>query len=377
MNSSPVSDPQELGTTTKGIPIRNLWLLMLYASDCFRVLKETDRRKAEDNPDELPDLIAEILAMHVERRLKRNLSVGFQRQNRVLSRVRGRINIFETNRQRLLEQGRVACRFEEITRDTLSNRYVCAALTLLAGMTRSRSLRGRCRGLATTMRRMGVSGVCPGRYEMAKHRDGSRDQHDRLMLATSRLAFAMNMPTEQSGTQLQVLPARDEHWLRRLFERAVGGFYDVVLGPVGWRVRAGMRLDWQVEKPSPQFGDWLPKMITDIVLESVTKGCRIVIDTKFNQIFTSSHFRDQVFRSGELYQMYAYVRSQEGVADDWVRYSEGLLLHPSVGVDVDESADIQGHRILFATVDLSKPATEIRRRLLELVGEKLEQDSGV
>ena len=39
------------------IPIRNLWLLILYASDLYR---EFDAAKVlvEDNPDDIPDLIA-------------------------------------------------------------------------------------------------------------------------------------------------------------------------------------------------------------------------------------------------------------------------------------------------------------------------------
>ena len=44
------------------IPVRNLWLLMLYASDLFR-----NRGIGEDSPDELPDLVAQILADAVER----------------------------------------------------------------------------------------------------------------------------------------------------------------------------------------------------------------------------------------------------------------------------------------------------------------------
>ena len=43
------------------------------------------------------------------------------------------------------------------------------------------------------------------------------------------------------------LPDREERWVRRLFERALGGFYDVVLSPQGWQVAAGRALAWQIE----------------------------------------------------------------------------------------------------------------------------------
>ena len=59
------------------IPVRNLWLLMLYASDFVRLPREDDLAR-EDAPDELPNLVAEILAHAVEKRQHRQLSLGYR-----------------------------------------------------------------------------------------------------------------------------------------------------------------------------------------------------------------------------------------------------------------------------------------------------------
>jgi 5-methylcytosine-specific restriction enzyme subunit McrC len=62
------------------IPVRNLWLLMLYASDLFRT-RGIGNVGLEANPDDLPDLIAEILAHAVEvrqRRLNRATVLGMR-----------------------------------------------------------------------------------------------------------------------------------------------------------------------------------------------------------------------------------------------------------------------------------------------------------
>ena len=87
------------------IPVRNLWLLMLYASDLFRQLDASGDRSFEDNPDDLPDLVAEILTHEVERRLRRNLSYGYQYRHEVLGRVRGRIDLLQTEAHQLLQRG--------------------------------------------------------------------------------------------------------------------------------------------------------------------------------------------------------------------------------------------------------------------------------
>ena len=62
------------------IPVRNIWLLLLYASKLYRELPATRRVELESAPDHIPHLVAEILANAVERRLRRNLSHGYQRR---------------------------------------------------------------------------------------------------------------------------------------------------------------------------------------------------------------------------------------------------------------------------------------------------------
>ena len=102
-------------------------------------------------------------------------------------------------------------------------------------------------------------------------------------------------------------------------------------------------------------------------LEHSASNRRIVIDTKFTSILTSGRYREETLSSEYLFQIYAYLRSQAGRGDPAADRAEGLLLHPSVGEMVDETAVIQGHPIRFATVDLTAPGLTIRQQLLKLV----------
>ena len=92
------------------IPVRNLWLLMLYASDLFRA-RGAGYAGLEDSPDDLPDLVAEILTRAVDSRLRKRLSSGYRHRELALNRVRGRIDVLTTERHQLLARGMVACRF--------------------------------------------------------------------------------------------------------------------------------------------------------------------------------------------------------------------------------------------------------------------------
>ena len=348
------------------IPVHNIWLLLLYASDLFR-LHGKDAVDLEDNPDDLPDLVAEILAAAVEERQRRHLSLGYRVRKADLNRVRGRIDVLATERRRLLLRGLVACRFDELTIDTLRNRFVRAALEAISRLVRESLLQRRCRKLASDMKSMGVSGAPPTRHQMSSDRFGRHDAGDRYMVAAANLAFDLALPTEVSGRNALALPDREERWARRLFERAVGGFYGVVLSSEEWRVSTGGALIWQVEESTPGVNRILPNMQTDIVLDELKSGRRIVIDTKFTSILKSGWYRNETLRSAYLYQIYAYLRSQVGRGDRSADHAEGLLLHPAVGESVDESAVIQGHRIRFATVDLAASTSAVREQLLRFV----------
>ncbi len=94
---------------------------------------------------------------------------------------------------------------------------------------------------------------------------------------------------------------------------------------------------------------------------------RIVIDTKFTAILTASTYRDQILKSGYLYQLYTYLRSQERPDAPDRLTTEGLLLHPQTGGAVDEPMTVQGHRMRFKTIDLTAPATEFEAGLQRVV----------
>lgn len=349
------------------IPVRNIWLLMLYASDLFRTSSRT-LVDVERNPDEIADLVAELLAQAVEERQRRQLSLGYRQRCADLSRVRGRIDILRTERRQLLARGAVACRFNELSVDTPRNRFVRGALEAVARLVARPELRHRCRRLAADMQAIGVAGAMPSRAELSADRIGRHDAADQQMLAAAILAMDLVLPSERAGPRPLPMPDREEQWARRLFERAVGGFYQTVLPPERWHVRTGSCLDWPLDWCSGGARDILPGMQTDIVLDDVAAR-RIVIDTKFTGIVTAGWRREATLRSGYIYQVYAYLRSQTGRGDALADRAEGVLLHPAIGEAMDEAISVHGHLIRFATVDLAADGAAFRRQLLRLTGQ--------
>ena len=281
--------------------------------------------------------------------------------------MRGRIDILECVSADLFRRGEVACRFEELTIDTPRNRFVRAALARLGGTLENADLAHHCRTLANALGRVGVSAEIPARSEIASDQIARHESEDRLMISLAKAVFDLVLPTETAGARTLLKAQRKETDFRKLFEKAIGNFFASELSKdEGWQVYPGKQYVWPVSAASPSIRSYLPIMITDIILENKTEGRRIVIDTKFTNILTPSRHGGPRFKTEHLYQLYAYLRSQERQDDPLSLNSEGVLLYPAITLDIDECALIQGHRLRFATVDLSQPTAQVIGRLRTL-----------
>jgi len=343
------------------VPLRNVWLLFLYAADLAHF-----KDKANVNPEEasdLPELIARLLVKVVQQRLRRNLSRGYQPRRAILPRVRGRIDLLETAAKQLLEQGRVSCRFAEHTMNTPRNQLVRAALDYLTRKVTTPRIANECRSLSFTLGRMGVAAHKPSRATLASDQLGRNETADVLMVSLAKMVFDVLIPSEQAGQEQALGVNTDIHLMRRLFERAVTNALRLQLEPLGWQVRHGRKLHWPVEWASDSIVDYLPGMQTDIELVHLGQKRKLVIDTKFNKIFSATQYRENIIRSGYLYQLYAYLRTQESESQAMGIASEGMLLHPQFGQALDAHIVIQGHRLRFKTIDLMASADRFESQL--------------
>jgi 5-methylcytosine-specific restriction enzyme subunit McrC len=152
-------------------------------------------------------------------------------------------------------------------------------------------------------------------------------------------------------------------WLRSLFEKAVRGFYRFHLRNLGWDVGV-KKLNWHINYIDDGLDELLPSMKTDMILDNKNENRRVVIDTKFTSILKPGQFGSDTLRSGYLYQMYAYLMSQQDSSDPLDQNSSGILLHPEIGGSIDKSVVIQKKTIRFMTVNLAGTLEEMKRQLL-------------
>lgn len=351
------------------IPVRNAWHMLLYAWDMLAWRGQWDAA-AEDAPG-LLGLLARVLVDTTRPLLRRELARSFVEQRETISGVRGKIDFSGSLKRLTFEAGRAHCAYSALDIDTPRNRILRGTMERLArdprvslpstkGEPHEQQVRHELRELVGAMEgvtRERVTNVSFSRLQL-----GRADRAYALPLAICALVHRLGMPTEGEGDLTLAALQKDEITFHDLFERFVRNFlryrladHDVAAEILKWFDELGSTL--------------VPAMKTDIVVtKKSSPQRRLVIDTKYyaNSV-SSSPWGGATFHSTHLYQMYAYLRTQEHLGD-LHRDADGLLLYPTTNGDLQETMKVQGHRIHFATVDLGKPWPDVEARLLALVG---------
>jgi 5-methylcytosine-specific restriction enzyme subunit McrC len=114
----------------------------------------------------------------------------------------------------------------------------------------------------------------------------------------------------------------------------------------------------------------VPIMKTDVTI--VWPERKLILDCKYYQEALVSRYDALRFRSGNLYQLNAYLTNQATIPG-WESV-EGMLLYPTNGHSLDQSFTLHGrHRIRIATLDLAMKWPDIEKKLLSLLAPALDQ----
>jgi 5-methylcytosine-specific restriction enzyme subunit McrC len=345
------------------IPIRNIWWLMMFASDTSGIVLST-RRGTEDIQEDLPDLVSTLLSDEVSKRFRQKFSVDYETVSAELYRVRGRIDLLQTARRSLLARGKVAVKFSKITHDNDVNRLALHALKQLSKIVS----KNRQPAVKSAIQKLEISGVKPSASSLQINRVFAKGQNDLKLVSLSKLAISLQLISQQHGSDKFFDVEKEPEQLRKLFEAAISGFYKYHLKPNDWKVSGGRKFPWNLSDESDGFKALMPQMITDIEIEHAPTKNKLIIDTKFTSVLEKSIWKE-TFKSNHFYQLNAYLDASKQVArskGDSLQI-EGMLLYPSVGADFTESAVLDGSRLRVCTVNLDGIPEEISQRLLSFV----------
>ena len=352
--------------TEYGIPIRNLWHMLLYAWNEWPLKRQWDLQDVENAPT-LDALLASLLATLMQQRLRIGLGRSYVDEQGMLRGIRGRIDFSESLKRHAFDRDQAYCEFQQYSANSLQNQTILTTLTRLIQIGQfgpepgpANELRHRLRWLTRNLRGIDIIELSPDLIGRQQH--SSRNDSDyRLMLAICEFILQRQMPVGMAGEKSLPAIDRDALLLHNVYERFVANFYRIHLG--GWDVTPQKRLDWHAKETNTH----LPFMIPDLSLKERSSGRLMIVDTKF-----TAHSRVQnqwgkpVLDSSHLYQLYAYLRSQEHLSEEHQR-STGILLYPAIHDTFSERIELQDHLMRIECIDLTAPWQEIEQHLLELI----------
>jgi len=339
------------------IPIANIYYLYCYAWERFPEGKAL-AVGSEQSPD-LANLLAHVLLKGMKALLRRGLDRAYQPIEEQLATVRGRIELGPSLRLYARNTRRLHCEFDELSEDVLHNQILKATLLKLFALP---SLE---KGLAVEARRVlarlvkvsdiRLTAECFGRVRL--HRNNA--YYD-LLINVARLLFLQLLPSAgMTGSSFREVQ-RDEKEMARVFEAFVRNFYRIEHSD--YRVEP-LTIRWDADAVGNTQIGLLPQMRVDVFLTSATR--EIIIDTKYYLEALQSYHGNETIRSSNLYQLYSYIKNYAPVAKSGATI-DGMLLYPQVGDELEAEYQVQGHRIRVATVDLSRPWSDIHDRLVAL-----------
>lgn len=360
----PSASPRSIRYTEYGIPIRNLWHMLLYAWHEIPLKKHLSAEGIENAPT-LDALLGSLLAHLVGQRLRIGLGCSYIEHEEAIRGIRGRVDFTASLKRGSFERGQAVCEYQQYSPNVPKNRMVRSTLDRLLRTGNFGPARGFGDELRQTLRRLtkALEGIDPVELKPAllrRQQLGREDGDYRLMLAICELILLRQMPSDQAGNHGVPVIEREALVLHRIFERFVAGFYRVHLKD--WTVKPQSRLSWHAKQDNP----YLPSMQPDLILEEHASGRILVVDTKFTaKNLIENQWGKQIYDSSHLYQMYAYLRSQEHISEHHSQ-ATGILLYPAVDTRLSETIELETHQIRIECVDLAAPWQEIETKLKDV-----------
>jgi 5-methylcytosine-specific restriction enzyme subunit McrC len=350
-------------TKDKSIFIKNIYYMLSYA---FTTLKESvyDDIKKESF-DNIHNLFAAILAKGIGLQLKQGLYREYINRVENLPVVRGKIDMPGTIKNRLEHRMIVSCDYDELSENNLLNQILKSTVFLLL---RQKDVQEKYK--AELKKEMLLfSEVDQIELQHTRWSDIRFQRNNRtyqLLLAICQLLVEGSLLTTESG-EYRLASFVDEQRMSRLYEKFILEYYAQEFGQrlKGFSSRA-LQIPWQLDDG---YDALLPVMQTDITL---TYGNQtLILDAKYYERTLQTNFDVQTLHSGNMYQIFTYVKNKEAELKGTGHQVSGMLLYAKTDEDLvpDNVYHMSGNQISVKTLDLNQEFPEIAKQLNKIVEE--------
>ncbi len=342
------------------IPVQNIYYMLAYA---FQVLNENGYKDiATEQFDNVGELCAAILAKGISVQLKRGLGKEYVSQTEPLSSLRGKIDIAESIKTQSMLRKQLVCTYDDFTVNSYMNRILKSTMELLIRSDISKVRKKDLRKLLVFFGDVDSIDVYDINWRLQYNRN---NQSYRMLISICYLVVKGLLQTNTAGIT-KLMDFLDEQRMCRLYEKFILEYYRREHPEVK---ASASQIPWQLDD---DFGAMLPVMQSDIML---SKGsATLIIDAKYYGHTTQSQYGVNTLHSGNLYQIFTYVKNKDAEYGDQPHTVSGMLLYAQTDevVQPNHVYHMSGNKITVRTLDLNLPFSDIAKQLDGIVATHFE-----
>ena len=334
------------------IPIQNVYYMLSYA---FQGLNEQGYKNiATEQFQNTAELMAAILEKGIALQLKRGLGKEYIPQMEALSSLRGKIDIAESIKTQSMLRKQLICTYDEFSVNSTMNRIIKSTVELLLCSNISKQRKKNLRKLMVYFGEVDFIDLHTVNWNVQYNRN---NQTYRMLISICYLVVKGLLQTQSDGSK-KLMDFLDEQRMCRLYEKFIltndrKEFKNLITANAS-------QIPWQLDDEESSM---LPVMQSDIMLQ---RGDRVlIIDAKYYEHSTQVQFDKHTLHSGNLYQIFTYVKNKEYELRDKDHKVAGMLLYAKTDEEIypDNVYQMSGNQITVRTLDLNKPFAEIAEQL--------------
>ncbi len=343
----------------KSILIKNIYYMLSYV---FTTLNQGGYEDiATEEFENMHNLFAAILAKGIGRQLKQGLYRAYQNRIEDVPVVRGKIDMLGTIQNRLARKRVLTCEYDVLSENNLLNQILKMTVMLLL-----RHARVDEKYKSDLKKEMlffsNVDTIDPASIRWSAIRFQRNNNTYRMLISLCQLIVEGMLLTTDSG-EYKMADFVDEQRMSRLYEKFILEYYAKECPQV---TATSSQIPWALDDG---IGTMLPVMQSDIML---SKGSKVlIIDAKYYTHTTQTKYDVHTLHSGNLYQIFTYVKNKDREFGDQPHTVSGMLLYSATDevIQPNNSYQMSGNKISVKTLDLNQEFSEIAAQLNDIVEE--------
>lgn len=333
------------------IRIQNIYYMLAYA---FHVLNEQGYKNiSTEDFDNTAELCAAILTRGIKIQIKRGLGKEYMSRTESLALLRGKIDITESIKTQALQRRQLVCSYDEFSVNSFMNRIIKSTMLLLLRADIAKTHKKELKKLLVYFDDVDPIDLNSVNWNMQYNRN---NQTYRMLIGICYLIVKGLLQTQSDGTT-KLMDFLDEQRMHRLYEKFILEYYRKEYPQI---TANAAQIPWQLDD---DMGAMLPVMQTDIMLSYGEKT--LIIDAKYYAHSTQLQYDKHTLHSGNVYQIFTYVKNKEAELSDKPHEVSGMLLYAKTDEDIypENEYRMSGNRIEVRTLNLEGDFPMIKAQL--------------